>query len=433
MKKKVLITILVLVVVLLAFFLSTRVIGRRRQYVGKGTYYLDPGALILGKKVKGKDQTFYKDGTITYKRGFITLKRKVKVLDEKADIKIKTKDEYCGKYFPDYESKENVKVKVNDEKAVYYYEKGGVFYSEMREIKKLQNEPLIELKGNLNFTLVEGIDFKEPGVVAKDKCGNLLEVRTNSNFKKVPGDYEVIYEAEVYGKAVTKKRKIKVVKKSTGSSSGATVVDQGSGGKVYLTFDDGPSFYTRKFLDILDKYNVKATFFVTGNGEDSVIKEIANRGHFIGLHSYSHNYSYVYSSLDNYKADLKKLDERVYRLTGVHSKLVRLPGGTSNTISRRYSKGIVGKIVNYLDSEGYQITDWNISSGDAGATKNPDKILKNVVNHVKHDKLNIVLMHDSHLHTLNSLENIVRTLSNNGFEMLPMTDEGPVIVHRINN
>src|SRR5699024_7028919 len=81
-----------------------------------------------------------------------------------------------------------------------------------------------------------------------------------------------------------------------------------NGKNIYLTFDDGPSKYTNKLLDVLKKYNVKATFFVTDQGltkgYDDVIKRAYDEGHTIGLHSSTHNYGYIYSSVNSYFDDL---------------------------------------------------------------------------------------------------------------------------------
>ena len=75
---------------------------------------------------------------------------------------------------------------------------------------------------------------------------------------------------------------------------------------VYLTLDDGPSKNTQAVLDILDKYNAKATFFVTGAMPEykDMIKKAYDKGHTIGMHTYSHDYAKVYASVDAYFQDL---------------------------------------------------------------------------------------------------------------------------------
>ncbi len=77
------------------------------------------------------------------------------------------------------------------------------------------------------------------------------------------------------------------------------------GSKVcYLTFDDGPSDNTLLILDILERYNVKATFFVIGASKTEYLPLIAEKGHSIGIHSWTHNYS-IYRSVDSFFADFQ--------------------------------------------------------------------------------------------------------------------------------
>ena len=97
---------------------------------------------------------------------------------------------------------------------------------------------------------------------------------------------------------------------------------------IYLTFDDGPSRNTIDILNILDKYNIKATFFVTGNESEqgiAVLKEIVKRGHTIGVHSYSHDYKKIYSNVDAFLDDFYKAFDYVYKNTGVKPTIFRFP------------------------------------------------------------------------------------------------------------
>ena len=105
---------------------------------------------------------------------------------------------------------------------------------------------------------------------------------------------------------------------------------------VYLTFDDGPSDNTKKILDILDQYKVKGTFFVTGNNQkkNDLIRLAYEKGHSIGLHTYTHDYASVYASEENYFKDLQEIPDMVENVTGEKSCLIRFPGGSSNTISK---------------------------------------------------------------------------------------------------
>lgn len=167
------------------------------------------------------------------------------------------------------------------------------------------------------------------------------------------------------------------------------------GRKVYLTFDDGPSCYTDEILDILEQYDVKATFFVVGKTDEESLKlyqRIADEGHTLGIHSYSHRYHDIYESVDAYAQDLRKLQELLYDTTGIWSRYTRFPGGSSNKVSTVD----MHKLAQYLKDQGIEYYDWNISSGDAATGyTSAQTIVDNVMKDIeKHDNA-IVLMHDA--------------------------------------
>ena len=98
---------------------------------------------------------------------------------------------------------------------------------------------------------------------------------------------------------------------------------------VYLTFDDGPAKYTPEILEILTEYDVPGTFFVVGNTPYTYyISDIVENSHAIGLHSYSHDFGQIYSSVESFFDDLQKIDDIVYDLVGIRSKIIRFPGGS---------------------------------------------------------------------------------------------------------
>lgn len=208
-------------------------------------------------------------------------------------------------------------------------------------------------------------------------------------------------------------------------------------GKVYLTFDDGPSSNTRRILDILDQYGVKATFFVIHHsGQDDTYKEIVERGHTIALHSYTHNYSNIYSGASAFFDDLDKLDTHVYNLTGVHSKIIRFPGGTSNTVSRKYCKGVMTDISAKASQRGYLYYDWDVDSGDADDVTVPEKdIINNIKWGMGNRRYAIILMHDAKAKTTtaDALPEIIEYLQGKGFEILPITERTPEVHQTVNN
>ena len=163
--------------------------------------------------------------------------------------------------------------------------------------------------------------------------------------------------------------------------------------KVYLTFDDGPSYNTDRILDILNEYGVKATFFVVGKeGYTKEYQRIVEEGHTLGMHSYSHKFREIYKSVDSFGKDMDDIHTFLYEVTGTDCSLARFPGGSSNTISKVDMKELIA----YLDREGIAYYDWNVSSGDASGTYiSASQIVENVLNGVKRYDSAIVLMHDS--------------------------------------
>ncbi len=164
---------------------------------------------------------------------------------------------------------------------------------------------------------------------------------------------------------------------------------------VYLTFDDGPSDLTPQVLDILDKYNAKATFFVVGHSEDCfyLIAEEAKRGHTVGMHTYTHDYEQVYASDEAYFEDLDQIAQVVKEQIGYVPAYIRFPGGSSNSVSAKYCEGIMSRLVDSVHEKGYQYYDWNVSSGDGSNIETQDTI----DNSIGHEDLNniILLCHDS--------------------------------------
>lgn len=202
--------------------------------------------------------------------------------------------------------------------------------------------------------------------------------------------------------------------------------------KVYLTFDDGPSIYTTEIMDILEQYNVKATFFVVGKESDAAkefLKEIVDRGHSVGIHSYSHNYSKIYESVDSFAEDFTKLREYVYDVTGVKSNLYRFPGGSSNTVS----DVDVQLLVDYLNEQGVTFYDWNISSGDGGSIELPvEKLVENCTKDIAKWNTSIILLHDSgdKRTTVDALPTIIETiLAVEDTVILPITEETKPVQH----
>lgn len=208
--------------------------------------------------------------------------------------------------------------------------------------------------------------------------------------------------------------------------------------KVYLTFDDGPSANTEEILDILDRYDVKATFFVVGKESEwakDALVQIVERGHTLGMHSYSHKYAEIYNSVEDFSADFEKLRSYLEEVTGVTSNIYRFPGGSSNTVSRLD----MHEFMDYLDSQDVCFYDWNISSGDAGnGVLSVAELVRNSTGEIEQWNTSIILMHDSEdKHTtVEALPTIIENiLAMEDTVILPITeDTAPVQhIHKDNN
>ena len=212
--------------------------------------------------------------------------------------------------------------------------------------------------------------------------------------------------------------------------------DAAEGGICYLTFDDGPSDNTLKILDILDAYGIKGTFFVVGTAKTQYMPQIVNRGHAIGLHSTTHQYATIYTSVSAYLSDIKQISDIVYNTTGVRSNIIRFPGGSSNLISANYCHGIMTDLTKRMPQLGYSYFDWNVTSGDANASRVPAQTIVNtVLTNAKGKKSICVLMHDTSAKdtTVEALPAIIEGLDAMGFRFAPLTAEVYGFPQKLNN
>ncbi len=203
----------------------------------------------------------------------------------------------------------------------------------------------------------------------------------------------------------------------------------------YLTFDDGPSDNTLKILDVLAKYNIKATFFVTNNSKLSYVKNINDAGHTVGLHTATHKWS-IYSSSDSYYDDLNTIRDSVAGIIGIKSNIIRFPGGSSNTASKKYCEGIMSFLSKDVIEKGYYYFDWNVDSGDADGNRVPaDKIISNIKNGPTQKENIVVLMHDADVKTttVEALPQIIEFYASNGYTFSNITENTPAVHHGVKN
>ncbi len=398
----------------------------------------------LNNKKIGKYKIKY-----SYKYLFIkkTKTRNVEVVDTKKPvIKLEYDDEeICRNKYKEYSYKatdnydgdltDKVKVTIKAESIIYTVEDSSKNKTiKIKKIKfKTDNEPSIELKGKEKIYLYKGYNYKEPGYEAKDDCdGDLTDkVKVEGSVDKDNlGTYEITYSVM---NSNEKKREIKRVIEVIDRPYNQEAND-GSGKTVFLTFDDGPGSNTRSILNTLNKYDVKATFFVTNQfpGYQSLIKEEFNAGHVVAVHTLSHNYN-IYTSVETYIDDFNRMNDIIEAQTGTRSKLFRFPGGSSNSVSKKYSEGVITSIAGEMTNLGYVYFDWNVSSGDAAGASDVG-IYNNVIKGVsKCGSTCVVLMHDIKYNTAKALDPILSELKSKNYKFGVLSESGPIVHHKIIN
>lgn len=176
---------------------------------------------------------------------------------------------------------------------------------------------------------------------------------------------------------------------------------------VALTFDDGPSKYTKDILDILRKYDACGTFFLIGNkvsfyGE--VLREMLSEGNEIGNHSYDHKYLTRLSE-EEVKDEINKTQDEIKRVTGYTPTLFRPTyGGYNNTLK------------SYID---LTFVLWDVDSRD-WSVKSTEGIMYNVFKDVKSGS--IILFHDNHEYSVNALPSVIKELKKQGYKFVTVSE-----------
>lgn len=321
--------------------------------------------------------------------------------------------------------------KVGEQKIEYSCKKFIFNKSKVVTFNVVDKEPpVMELNGADTIDVFIGDEYEELGCKAIDNVdGDISEKVTIEGTVDTSAEntFTITYSIkDSSGNLSQLARTVNVVQKNI---SIVQDLSCGEPGTIYLTFDDGPdNNYTPIILDVLQKHGVKATFFVTGKGSDDLILREFNEGHAIGVHTLTHEYSIVYKSDEAFWNDMNQVQDRIERLTGKSTKLFRFPGGASNTVSRKYSSGIMSRLAYDIQDRGYQYFDWNISSGDAGGTTDPYVEYQNVVTNLSRNRGNVILMHDIKKHTANAIDDIVQYGQDNGYKFDVLTPN--VICHQ---
>lgn len=179
---------------------------------------------------------------------------------------------------------------------------------------------------------------------------------------------------------------------------------------VYLTFDDGPNEHTETILKILENYGIHATFFSIGTNlkkNEQALKDTAAAGHYVGLHSMSHDPKRLYKSGSsaNFINEFKKEQGLVKDIIGIAPILIRPPYGSAPNINKKFRDDIV--------AADFKMWDWTLDSKDWRYPRNPDKIVQEVKNHLKLNT-EVILMHER-AQTIKVLPEIIEYIQKKGY------------------
>ncbi len=334
------------------------------------------------------------------------------------ELDVKVVDNYDG----DISSKLEYDIK-NDKITLYAIDSSENKTEIVEDLKYIDNEaPTLKLNGNATIYLNLGDEYIEYGATAYDSCdGNITgDITISSSVNtSVVGTYEVVYSIKDKANKIAKITRTVIVEDKKNLSQA---------GVIYLTFDDGPGQYTETILNTLDKYNIKATFFVTNQfpNYQYMIKKESEKGHTVGIHTYSHKWT-IYKSVDTYLEDFNKIEQIVYEQTGNHPKYFRFPGGSSNTVSRSYCVGIMTNLAKIMTEKGYIYFDWTFDSGDTRTNHNStSEIISTVKKYLKPNQSNIILMHDIKKNTMEALPTIIEYALSQGYTFKAIDNNTPV-------
>lgn len=342
------------------------------------------------------------------------------------------------------------------------------FYGEYKDIKKYGSyvlsvvdtkKPILNIDRNtLEYSCMDNYDgditdkvvktVEKEGVVfmVSDSSGNLEIVKISKDVKApeiVLGegllDFKCIdnVDGDITDKVVYYESNGIMHYEVCDSSNNFSEVEkkiEGENKVVYLTYDDGPSSYTTELLDVLKKYNAKATFFVVGTSAYlDILPRMVEEGHTVAAHTYSHEYSKLYPSVEAYFSDLNKVEDKIFEQIGAYTNLVRFPGGSSNTISKKYCKGVITDIAKELENKGYVYFDWNVLSGDAGETTKTEVVKENIIKGIESNNVSVVLQHDIKGFSVKAVEDVLKWGTERGYLFLPLSEQSSTAHHKINN
>lgn len=184
---------------------------------------------------------------------------------------------------------------------------------------------------------------------------------------------------------------------------------------AYITIDDGPSKYTSQIIDILNKNDVKATFFfIDGNMKKypQEVNELVEGGHSIGFHTVSHDKEILYSTPKQMLNEFEICKETFKNITGHDSNLIRIPYGSKPNMSQEG--------MDILKENDFLVWDWNLDTEDWKGTT--DNIVSNILYYGRNKSKLVILIHEKQ-QTVDALDSMIRVLKERGYKIMPITED----------
>ncbi|MBC1457692.1 polysaccharide deacetylase family protein [Listeria newyorkensis] len=187
---------------------------------------------------------------------------------------------------------------------------------------------------------------------------------------------------------------------------------------AYLTIDDGPTKHMSAIVAALKKENVKATFFLVGNNitgnRKQAVKEAAQAGHSIGMHSMTHDAKKLYNN-GQFIPEMEQESTLLNSLLGKQIKLIRAPYGSTYLNNAQIQNAKKKK---------YRLLDWNIDSEDWRHKGKPQEIVASVKEQLDkfHKVSPVILVHETE-DTLNAIPSLIKAIREKGFELMPYFED----------
>ena len=284
----------------------------------------------------------------------------------------------------------------------------------------------VALSGASELAWVCGVPWHDPGFTALDTEGKDRSSEVMTEGEVVPwrpGEYTLRYILMEGDEPAAEAVRLVRVEAQT-----LPETVQPPKGTICLTFDDGPCEYTEEALETLAKYGVKATFFIVADQTKylDMLPKIAEQGHTLGIHCYSHDCGWLYQKEENYFTDLMAAQEIVHQYTGQYAHLVRFPGGgnTASYLAAAYPGGYE-EMYQVMREAGVRAYDWNVQP--ESGTKTTEGTIIDFTHPKEPYEYAVVLQHDARLFSVRALDKMIQWALDEGYTFAPLDETFPEI------